>query len=365
VVALRQYHATTIPFETLRRRKQKLKTNPTWTPKDARWGIHRRIFTEAEEAQIASEIRQEYLLHHRRFTSDDFQTLIVDRYLQKLLNDDPVPDFVCSPTFIRAFMLRNRFSHRRQHFRRRPTAKPTDVSGWTNLLSELLRTYDHDMIINCDETAWRLYPNNILTWWETGADDVSIYVQGDEKEAVTVLATISASGVKWPLFFIAKGQTIRVEHSQIGDVGEHWRSHTPSGWMTSNTFSDYLHLLRAHALHDGVIHLILDLHSSHRTEDVKATAALLNIQLHYVPAGMTDALQPLDRVVFGALKSHARRLFRARVREEPQLRRTKQEAAQDMVSAWEMVSSETIIAGWDIYENEPWEDDPELLYVIE
>jgi hypothetical protein len=73
------------------------------------------------------------------------------------------------------------------------------------------------MIINCDETAWRFYPNKILAWWEIDADDISISVQGDEKEAVTVLATISASGVKGPLFFIAKGQTMRVEH---------WHSHT-------------------------------------------------------------------------------------------------------------------------------------------
>jgi hypothetical protein len=46
------------------------------------------------------------------------------------------------------------------------------------------------MILNCDETAWRLYPNNILTWWDTAADSVSIHIQGDEKEALTVLATI-------------------------------------------------------------------------------------------------------------------------------------------------------------------------------
>jgi hypothetical protein len=46
------------------------------------------------------------------------------------LNDDHVPDSVCSLTFIPAFMLRNRFSHQRQHFRRRPFAKPTYVSAW-------------------------------------------------------------------------------------------------------------------------------------------------------------------------------------------------------------------------------------------
>jgi hypothetical protein len=91
---------------------------------------------------------------------------------------------------------------------------------------------------------------------------------------------------------------------------------------------------------------------------------VVNIQLHSVPAGMTDALQPLDRVIFGALKSHARRLFRARVPEEAQLRRTKQEARQYMVSAWEMVSPDTVIAGLDSHESDPREYDPELLCVL-
>jgi hypothetical protein len=99
---------------------------------------------------------------------------------------------------------------------------------------------------------------------------------------------------------------------------------------------------------------------SHRTMDVKAAAASLNIQLHYVPAGMTDALQPLDRSIFGALKAHARRLFRLRVRDNPTLRRTKQEAAQEMIIAWDMITPATLAAGWDIYEGEPWDLDPEI-----
>jgi hypothetical protein len=155
-------------------------------------------------------------------------------------------------------MVRNRFSHRRQYFQRRPTAHADDAAAWTNWLAALLLSHDHDMILNCDETAWRLYPNNIRTWWDTAADDVFIHIQGEEKETLTVLATISASGVKWPLYFLAKGKTSHVERSQIGGVGQHWRSHTESGWMTSETFGDYLRLLRMQTPKDGVIHFIFD-----------------------------------------------------------------------------------------------------------
>jgi hypothetical protein len=80
---------------------------------------------------------------------------------------------------------------------------------------------------------------------------------------------------------------------------------------------------------------------------------------------MTDALQPLDRSVFGALKAHARRLFRLRVRDNPMLHCTKLDAAQEMVSTWKLVSATTLAAGWAIYKGESWEDDPELLNRIE
>jgi hypothetical protein len=98
---------------------------------------------------------------------------------------------------------------------------------------------------------------------------------------------------------------------------------------------------------------------------VKFIARSLNIGLHDIAAGMTDAMQPLDRSVFGALKTHARRLFRRRVRDNPMLHCTKLDTAQEMVSAWELVSATTLAVGWEIYEGESWEDDPELLSRIE
>jgi hypothetical protein len=89
-------------------------------------------------------------------------------------------------------MVRNGFFHRHHYFRRRSTANADEVAAWTNWLSTLLLSHDHGIILNCDETSWRLHPNNILPWWDIGADDVLIKIQGDEKEALTVLATISA-----------------------------------------------------------------------------------------------------------------------------------------------------------------------------
>jgi hypothetical protein len=54
----------------------------------------------------------------------------------------------------------------------------------------------------------RLYPHNFLTWVKTNADVVSIYIDGDEKDGITVLATVSGSKIKWPLYFLAAGKTL-------------------------------------------------------------------------------------------------------------------------------------------------------------
>jgi hypothetical protein len=106
---------------------------------------------------------------------------------------------------------------------------------WVRAIRELIETKNPGPILNVDETSWRLYPTGILTWAETGAEDVPVNVSGDLKECVTVLVTISADVRKLPLVIIAAGKTERVEVSQLGDVGEHVTDHSLSGWTTSET----------------------------------------------------------------------------------------------------------------------------------
>jgi hypothetical protein len=341
-----------IPIETLRRWRQHLQADPDWRPTDTRWGQHRRIFTHLTELAISAQIRSDFILKHRLFTTEDFRALALDWYRRVYLNQDHAPRFTCSYYFIRDFMQRNRFSLRRQHFKRRPTTAAELTNEWIETLTNLLATHNHDLILNCDETSWRLYPNNILTWWTTGADDVSIHVKGDEKGCITVLATISASQQKWPLFFVAKGKTQRVEESQIGDVSANWRTHSESGWMNGDIFCEYLQRIRDQVPNGEQIFLICDIHASHRASCVKSLAATLNITLLYIPAGRTDQLQPLDRVVFGALKSEARRLFRRRTSHDPELKRSKRDAIADLVAAWDMLTPATLEAAWQLYENE-------------
>jgi hypothetical protein len=66
-----------------------------------------------------------------------------------------------------------------------------------------------DVILNWDETAWRIIPSGLLTWAAVGADGANMRVDRSEKDSVTVLASVTAKGTKLPLFEMAKGKTTR------------------------------------------------------------------------------------------------------------------------------------------------------------
>jgi hypothetical protein len=104
--------------------------------------------------------------------------------------------------------------------------KTEQPEHWRARIEKLLRTVPLDHILNRDEEAsWPLWPRRILTWPEINFDHPHALIRGDGKENLTALVTITASGDRFPLFFLVRGRTGRVERSQIGAVTPHWVSH--------------------------------------------------------------------------------------------------------------------------------------------
>ena len=323
----------------------KMNADSEWSPLTTRLGQHRRIFTIAEEESIARRTREEFLARHVIFSDEDCRQLILEEYSKKVQKDPKsARPFSCSAGYVRNFKKRHGFSSRRAHLKRRCVVDPRDGRDWTSYVQALLRSKDNHTILNCDETFWRVFPGPLLTWADTNSENVTIDINGSEKQGLTVLATIAADNTKLPLFFIATGKTETVERTQINPQPGDWTAHTENGWQTSQSFQKYLMHLRE-LYGDDPLDLILDLHSSHRTNDVKILAASLDITLHYIPAGMTDELQPLDRRVFGALKSAARKLFR----ERRLMKRTLRDACDDLRKAWQRLGTDTLEEAWDCY----------------
>jgi hypothetical protein len=82
-----------------------------------------------------------------------------------------------------------------------------------------------------------------LTWAEKETDNVSLSITGNEKAPIAVSASITADGVKLPLYPLAHGKMKRAEISQSGHVASHISDHSESGWPTGATMMCYLEWL--------------------------------------------------------------------------------------------------------------------------
>jgi hypothetical protein len=219
-------------------------------------------------------------------------------------------------------------------------------------MHEIIAITSPDRIINCDETCWRVYPTGIRTWGTRGSDNIRLLIRGNEKDSLTALRSVTAARTKLPLIVIATGKTQRVERSQLGDISPHVAMHSQSGWVTVETFEDDLRFLKQQLSDDDPISLMLDCYSVHRNQRIRDAAADLGIVLKFVPAGMTDELQPLDRAVFGIMKSAMIGMWRQYCADCETPRLTHKVGAQFLMRAWEMVSARVIANGWRIYEGD-------------
>jgi hypothetical protein len=218
-----------------------------------------------------------------------------------------------------------------------------------------MQTDPRERIVNLDETCWKAVAGGFMTWAHKNAESVQCHIENDEKEGVTVIAAVDANGRKLPLTIRGKGKTERcLSGSQLPrDVRT---CVSESGWTTNDVMCRYFSILRRELFPSGPLILILDSYSAHRSANVRAVAQLWEITLVFVPPGCTDKLQPLDRRVFGVLKSHARHLWRQQYHASGGAKTTRAVMAANLCKAWRRITEGTIQEAWDIFEGEDWED---------
>lgn len=166
------------------------------------------------------------------------------------------------------------------------------------------------------------------------------------------MATVSMAGTKIPLFFIAKGKTKSVEQTKLGEIAHHMSTHSEEGWMDQDAFDTYLMWLRQQYYDDDPLYLIVDCFPIHINQHSIEIARSLNINLLFIPPGMTDKFQPLDRQIFGCLKAWTKSQITRILVEETGTKIGIQEAVQHFIWAWERLSSSLIIESWSIYNDD-------------
>ncbi len=349
-----------MPRSTLSDWTKKWQIDEFWDPSDTSvHGDFHRIFTSEQEDEIYKFIYSNYISKNIYFSDKQFVSVAYEFFFKYYPNGEKL--FECSEHFIRNFKKRHRISSRLAHYKRRkdidnfPEDKLETIQLFTTQINSLIEyANQHDEpVINADETAWYILPNNILTWAETSSKSVQINVQDSDKYHITVMCSITSEFEKIPLFFIARGKTERSERNQIGDVGENEKTHSPKSFMTTNCFIKYLQFLRSRYPINKTIHLILDSYSSHKSVTSIQKAQDLNIILYFIPSGYTDLLQPLDISVFGPLKAMADAALKKYLFENLSNKIGMIKAVEILIDQWHKLSKEAISKGWDTYFDSP------------
>jgi hypothetical protein len=267
---------------------------------------------------------------------------------------EQINKFKASWHFIQDSRHRNRWSLRRPSFKRRPKPTKADVQDFIIEVHTYLQNYPRDRVINIDETNWRTLAGGFLTWAHTGIESVQCQIENDVKEGVTVIAAVDAEGGKLPLTVIGKGKTERCLNGyQLPP--EVRTCVSESGWTRKDVMCRYFAMLRQELYRAGPLIVILDAYAAHRSREVQEIARVWEIQLVFIPPGRTDKLQPLDRRVFGVLKSHARQLWRKQYKASGGAKTTRSMMAANLCEAWRRITERLIQVAWDIYDGEDWE----------
>jgi hypothetical protein len=197
-----------------------------------------------------------------------------------------------------------------------------------------------------DETSWNTVwlPKRVIG--NIGQEQVSYDISGNPKEWFTAVGGISLAGDKLPLWIFIKGKTNR----SLVKCGIHEESKlfsTETGWTSQKVLMEYIQWLSEY--NDNIpIVLILDRCSVHLTDTIQKFASSKDVHLLFIPSGCTAALQPLDRRIFGELKSRAHAESARLQVQKGEFVTTYDEAIFILEFCWSRITTENIINSWNI-----------------
>ena len=163
--------------------------------------------------------------------------------------------------------------------------------------------YDHDNIMNADETFCRTFPHSVAKVYgftNNRREGRRVHIDVDDKQGITCMSTITASGRSLSPFFVKKGKSTRCIRDILADAV--LATFSDNGWMNEDVAIQYIDQVLAPHLNGRPGCLIWDIFRAHVTPSVKKHLEDNNIKPVYVPASLTWKRQPLDTHIFAVLK---------------------------------------------------------------
>ena len=336
-----------------------MRKNPHFVP-GASIGKHRLIFTMEQEQYTSDFIKTQYIQHGIIIRRKHLRKILFSIWQSYDLEKRQYHSGrkIMSSQFLKGYCKRNHLSFRDMRKKKRSTISSEEVDKYTREICEIFAEFGMRRIANMDETPWNFVFKRGKVLSITGKEDVDAQLPDDYKKSFTVISTIVANGQKFPPIFLAKGKTNQC-HGQFDGMESQPHDyevfHSPGGNTDDETMKFYLHKLHEW-MHNEPCALVLDRYASHVSQSTQECAEELDIRLVYIPTSATEKYQPLDKRVFGALKSAASKEFSDKAFEE-HTGYTKPEAADLFVRLWHQLSTHVIMSAWDRDDDETEETD--------
>lgn len=219
--------------------------------------------------------------------------------------------------------------------------------------------YSADMVVNVDQTALYHGMSRSRTLERRGARTVRVLENPAASVRSTAVLAVSLSGEKLNPLIVFKGRpqgsisrNILLNRINLPATIEY--SVQENAWADERVMIEWIEKCFSPYLVDKSRRslLILDTYKAHMTARFVSAVSALNCDIIYIPGGLTPILQPLDISVNKPIKDYIRDSYSRWARNvfdsETCLRRpTRDEIARFLEQAWERLSRDIIISGFN------------------
>ena len=140
---------------------------------------------------------------------------------------------------------------------------------------------------------------------------------GSSKQRLTVMFCGSADGRIMPPFMVYPEPCPRGYNPLTGSIENSAVAYTKKGWMDSTTFRQFIVHFDHNCGAERPVVLLIDSVSSHVDMTSFEEAKAKGIEVYRIVPNATHLMQPLDKGVFGPLKSRWHQVVRKHTREHP------------------------------------------------
>lgn len=272
----------------------------------------KQVFNDAEEAEL-----KDYLLtaarYHYGLTKTEVRNLA---YQFAVAKGKKFPDSwnegkSAGKEWLRQFLRRHEDLSLRKpeatSLARSTAFNKANVSSFFENYKKLLSraNFTPEKIWNCDETGVTTVhvPPKIIG--PRGIKQIGQMTSGERGQNVTIIAAINALGNHIPPMMIFPRVNFKAHMLKGGPIGTIGGAN-PSGWSNERLFLEFLEHFRTHVkptVEDPVI-LILDNHDSHVNIGAIDFCKKNGIWLLTFHPHTSHKMQPLDRTVFGPMKTY-------------------------------------------------------------